>query len=208
MSVVVLLSVLFSLLFFFFFLMIRRPPRSTLFPYTTLFRSSSRPVMSMGPRGTRARSRTAGSRQSASAAKSWRASASMSSPPTDHRGVGSLVTSATVVSSLSTLELYGGRDHRASVIRPIFLSGAGARIDEAVPHGEHGGRAAGRNADLCVGVLDVAAHRAGRHRQPLSHLLVGKATGQQGQDLGLPWGEITWERRPVADTVPGGGQHG
>src|SRR3712207_8764367 len=27
------------LLLFFFFLMIRRPPRSTLFPYTTLFRS-------------------------------------------------------------------------------------------------------------------------------------------------------------------------
>src|SRR6266540_6291703 len=30
---------LFCFLFFFFFLMIRRPPRSTLFPYTTLFRS-------------------------------------------------------------------------------------------------------------------------------------------------------------------------
>src|SRR5579872_7599012 len=30
------------LLFFFFFLMIRRPPRSTLFPYTTLFRSRAR----------------------------------------------------------------------------------------------------------------------------------------------------------------------
>src|SRR5438067_9320298 len=29
-------------LFFFFFLMIRRPPRSTLFPYTTLFRSCLR----------------------------------------------------------------------------------------------------------------------------------------------------------------------
>src|SRR6266567_7244459 len=29
----------FMLCFFFFFLMIRRPPRSTLFPYTTLFRS-------------------------------------------------------------------------------------------------------------------------------------------------------------------------
>src|SRR5260221_14101832 len=27
------------IIFFFFFLMIRRPPRSTLFPYTTLFRS-------------------------------------------------------------------------------------------------------------------------------------------------------------------------
>src|SRR2546422_9685240 len=34
-------SCLFCLLFFFFFfLMIRRPPRSTLFPYTTLFRSA------------------------------------------------------------------------------------------------------------------------------------------------------------------------
>src|SRR5260221_2143304 len=31
-------------LFFFFFLMIRRPPRSTLFPYTTLFRSGSRVI--------------------------------------------------------------------------------------------------------------------------------------------------------------------
>src|SRR5258708_14851614 len=30
---------------FFFFLMIRRPPRSTLFPYTTLFRSKKARVM-------------------------------------------------------------------------------------------------------------------------------------------------------------------
>src|SRR6266480_7286614 len=30
--------------FFFFFLMIRRPPRSTLFPYTTLFRSPQRSI--------------------------------------------------------------------------------------------------------------------------------------------------------------------
>src|SRR2546429_9110860 len=34
------LRVVFRCFFFFFFLMIRRPPRSTLFPYTTLFRSS------------------------------------------------------------------------------------------------------------------------------------------------------------------------
>src|SRR2546426_2505937 len=34
---------LFTLSIFFFFLMIRRPPRSTLFPYTTLFRSPDRP---------------------------------------------------------------------------------------------------------------------------------------------------------------------
>src|SRR2546425_12824048 len=32
-------SYIFILFLFFFFLMIRRPPRSTLFPYTTLFRS-------------------------------------------------------------------------------------------------------------------------------------------------------------------------
>src|SRR2546430_7749362 len=30
----------------FFFLMIRRPPRSTLFPYTTLFRSLRQPLLS------------------------------------------------------------------------------------------------------------------------------------------------------------------
>src|SRR5438552_16447797 len=35
------LCVFVSTILFFFFLMIRRPPRSTLFPYTTLFRSSS-----------------------------------------------------------------------------------------------------------------------------------------------------------------------
>src|ERR1035441_10872929 len=33
-----------DLLLFFFFLMIRRPPRSTLFPYTTLFRSPRRRI--------------------------------------------------------------------------------------------------------------------------------------------------------------------
>src|SRR5437660_8738239 len=32
-------STFFCFFIFFFFLMIRRPPRSTLFPYTTLFRS-------------------------------------------------------------------------------------------------------------------------------------------------------------------------
>src|SRR3712207_7290392 len=39
-------------IFLFFFLMIRRPPRSTLFPYTTLFRSSCR----RGASGRRRRS--------------------------------------------------------------------------------------------------------------------------------------------------------
>src|SRR2546429_2468558 len=40
---------------FFFFLMIRRPPRSTLFPYTTLFRASRpRPAHPAVPRCTAA----------------------------------------------------------------------------------------------------------------------------------------------------------
>src|SRR2546422_11601583 len=36
------LSAVWTRVFVFFFLMIRRPPRSTLFPYTTLFRSGPR----------------------------------------------------------------------------------------------------------------------------------------------------------------------
>src|SRR6266702_8181562 len=39
---------MFLFVLFFFFLMIRRPPRSTLFPYTTLFRSGAMPEGSPG----------------------------------------------------------------------------------------------------------------------------------------------------------------
>src|SRR6266511_5946402 len=39
MIIPILCVTIFVVLFLFFFLMIRRPPRSTLFPYTTLFRS-------------------------------------------------------------------------------------------------------------------------------------------------------------------------
>src|SRR3712207_7050121 len=40
------------LVLFVFFLMIRRPPRSTLFPYTTLFRSRVTVLNQRGPAGT------------------------------------------------------------------------------------------------------------------------------------------------------------
>src|SRR5258707_11862983 len=43
---------MFLLTFFFFFLMIRRPPRSTLFPYTTLFRSKAYRYLSPPPTKT------------------------------------------------------------------------------------------------------------------------------------------------------------
>src|SRR6266436_8511035 len=61
---------LFALLNSFFFLMIRRPPRSTLFPYTTLFRSplrraQSRPGVHLLPRYARpARAQRSGDRKS------------------------------------------------------------------------------------------------------------------------------------------------
>src|SRR5690348_17684039 len=42
-----------SSIFIFFFLMIRRPPRSTLFPYTTLFRSHVVDLISVGRAGPR-----------------------------------------------------------------------------------------------------------------------------------------------------------
>src|SRR6266571_4029853 len=41
-----------SRLFAFFFLMIRRPPRSTLFPYTTLFRSATTAVSTVTARSS------------------------------------------------------------------------------------------------------------------------------------------------------------
>src|SRR5690348_18457861 len=44
----------FVCLFLIFFLMIRRPPRSTLFPYTTLFRSSQQSRRQIPPGPSRA----------------------------------------------------------------------------------------------------------------------------------------------------------
>src|SRR3712207_6978075 len=63
------MSAVYYIVLFFFFLMIRRPPRSTLFPYTTLFRSDGRghPGRCAGPPPARARGaplrRHAGARQ-------------------------------------------------------------------------------------------------------------------------------------------------
>src|ERR1039457_7416518 len=56
---VVLMSTLLTLCYvvFFFFLMIRRPPRSTLFPYTTLFRSGHAQTQTRRRRDPQTRSR-------------------------------------------------------------------------------------------------------------------------------------------------------
>src|SRR5688572_31397525 len=55
--------------FFFFFLMIRRPPRSTLFPYTTLFRSA-KPARSSGNAREHRRQRYRGCSRRSHAARS------------------------------------------------------------------------------------------------------------------------------------------
>src|SRR3712207_7171311 len=53
-----------------FFLMIRRPPRSTLFPYTTLFRSSFT-ATSPSPRRPCSSKSTRGAASSSSACRAW-----------------------------------------------------------------------------------------------------------------------------------------
>src|SRR6266480_6096558 len=60
---ILIINEIYSSLSFFFFLMIRRPPRSTLFPYTTLFRSPPRRIGCSGAGRTTAR-RPGGDRKS------------------------------------------------------------------------------------------------------------------------------------------------
>src|SRR6266571_2425564 len=58
------MSLYLSYCFCVFFLMIRRPPRSTLFPYTTLFRSRGRICTPSGPAPAKADSRPSVDRKS------------------------------------------------------------------------------------------------------------------------------------------------
>src|SRR5271170_8382961 len=58
------MKILCIFVYLFFFLMIRRPPRSTLFPYTTLFRSRSGSARALHCLGLCARTRPASDRKS------------------------------------------------------------------------------------------------------------------------------------------------
>src|SRR2546426_10924575 len=69
----------FLFLLFFFFLMIRRPPRSTLFPYTTLFRSG-RSGREVGPRATQGRDREPGGARDRRPARSEEHTSELQSP--------------------------------------------------------------------------------------------------------------------------------
>ena len=80
-----------------------------------------------------------------------------------------------------------------------------------MPHGEQrGGGPAGR-ADLGVDVLDVVAGCLGRDHQSFGYLLVGQATGEQDQDLGLAGGQGRGPGQPFPaprPPVPGRLEHG
>src|SRR2546423_4119519 len=71
---------------FFFFLMIRRPPRSTLFPYTTLFRSLGRDgAAAGGGRGRKPRHRACSARGRLVAVRISRRSRTPFLPAADRR---------------------------------------------------------------------------------------------------------------------------
>src|SRR3712207_8829855 len=73
---------------FFFFLMIRRPPRSTLFPYTTLFRSAPEPAtappVSVEPRPAPSAARPDGVPLVGARRRSWRRAALLAARSEEH----------------------------------------------------------------------------------------------------------------------------
>src|SRR5258708_32271730 len=71
-----------DVLLIFFFLMIRRPPRSTLFPYTTLFRSASCNAMRAGSRNPMPFSRSVSPMPTRTAPRSEEHTSELQSP--DH----------------------------------------------------------------------------------------------------------------------------
>src|SRR5437870_11517069 len=105
--------------FFFFFLMIRRPPRSTLFPYTTLFRSGrALPALSRARRRSGLRGRRQGTRRGrrgtaevgreASADRGPSRAPACARPPASRRG--------------SCLGAYGGSPLAAAALSPTCRS--------------------------------------------------------------------------------------
>src|SRR6266511_775797 len=86
-------------IYLFVFLMIRRPPRSTLFPYTTLFRSRAPETLaaravSIAPSSSPSSRWSSGSKSSARTVPTRRSSTASSSPPAGTEGSGTLGTRA------------------------------------------------------------------------------------------------------------------
>src|SRR3982750_2238345 len=108
--------------FVFFFLMIRRPPRSTLFPYTTLFRS---PARGEAPERTGARRRPGAPR--AGDRKSTRLNSShdqisyavfcLKKKKTKHEAITHTLTCTSAGCASSALHKYSGIAHPSGVLR-------------------------------------------------------------------------------------------
>src|SRR5438477_4498625 len=90
------------LVLFFFFLMIRRPPRSTLFPYTTLFRSTLFAQARFPARGSTNRCGASSTRSDASA---FSTGVATSQPPISPRTRGRRSSSRVARSEEHTSEL-------------------------------------------------------------------------------------------------------
>src|SRR3712207_2087213 len=173
--------------FYFFFLMIRRPPRSTLFPYTTLFRSPSwstgcrhdLQTCAVGPLWSAEvrRRRPGGIRDQADGYERCR---------TDPHGGQTWWLNGTAPSALAfrSAALSSGRGCRADPRgRPLDLPAAPCRRRSTAVRGRHGGtstgRPSGRGRDhrevAAVGVPDHLVDQVlGRHAHPDLH---GGASG-------------------------------
>src|SRR5438270_7341972 len=113
--------------FYFFFLMIRRPPRSTLFPYTTLFRSAFQPLAGIDDEGTRAWAAewvagllTHEGVETTPEIKGavWSALASLASAPLEQR-------------TLTGLSVLLHSNHLRQALQPYVLGGACGRLLDA-----------------------------------------------------------------------------
>src|SRR6266511_6466543 len=144
-------------LFFFFFLMIRRPPRSTLFPYTTLFRSRSPPASRSPPstrRGGHAR-RTRPGRPRESRRAARRHSSAVAAQPSRRM----LVTGHKLVKRL-------GHTVQIALPEPRMERQGQRALERAIRAAEGTKAAVGAQAVHCVGAdlrLDTLGTQALQH---------------------------------------------
>src|SRR5258707_7002742 len=101
--------------------MIRRPPRSTLFPYTTLFRSPARPDGRSPPRPGGGSFRSATAARSATSRGTWHRSGSLSGPCRSEEHTSELQSRQYLVCRLLLEKKKNNDDHYDTLLeRPTF----------------------------------------------------------------------------------------
>src|SRR6266545_6260296 len=157
--------------FFFFFLMIRRPPRSTLFPYTTLFRSGRASWCRVGRPRAASRRSTILSASQPSAAPRVLASTSFTSArrmPGIRSWYSSIATE--LQQAASTSGSPAGRAPGASLGVPSGNAGIGVRGSGLLGHGatQHTGLDLGPGPAPASGRSDEQEASMQRDRDPLN----------------------------------------